>query len=237
MESAGLRFYGTPKTVCHEATNALQYCTGRKEFMPPKRNDCYDLTIRKTHLRNKPKPPGNAPQLGTRPIKIPIDKVVSGGQTGVDRAALDVAIELGIPHGGWCPRGRLSEDGSIPNHYELVEMASDLYADRTRQNILDSDGTLVLYQDRLQGGTLLTCKFAEQTGKPCLKLRLARSTPSSARKLLASKAKVVRTWLDENQIRTLNIAGPRGSKDPEIYARASEFLRLVFSEPSKLPLD
>jgi predicted Rossmann fold nucleotide-binding protein DprA/Smf involved in DNA uptake len=188
-------------------------------------------------LRKKTKATDNTLQTGVLPIKKLIDKVVSGGQTGVDRAALDVAIELGIPHGGWCPRGRLSEDGIIPSHYELVEMESDLYADRTRQNVIDSDGTLVLYHDRLEGGTLLTCKFAEQTGKLCMKLRLARSSQSSARKLLTSKAKVVRTWLDDNQIRTLNIAGPRGSKYPDIYARAREFLRLIFSESPKIPLD
>ncbi|XZE18455.1 putative molybdenum carrier protein [Pirellulaceae bacterium SH449] len=184
-------------------------------------------------MRNKPKAPSKAPCAGGSSIS----KVVSGGQTGVDRAALDVAIELGIPHGGWCPRGRLSEDGVIPNRYELDEMESELYADRTRRNIVDSDGTLVLYHDRLQGGTLLTCKFAEQQGKPCLKLRLARLTPTAEKRLLNSKAKAVRTWLDENRIRTLNIAGPRGSKDPEIYSRASEFLRILFSEPPKLPLE
>ncbi|MCU0710533.1 MAG: putative molybdenum carrier protein [Pirellula sp.] len=164
-------------------------------------------------------------------------KIFSGGQTGVDRAALDTAIELGIPHGGWCPKGRLSEDGVIPSQYHLVEMDSNLYADRTRQNIIDSEGTLILYHDRLQGGTLLTSRFAEQQNKPCHKVRLPRTSIRLDSRSLATKVKAARSWLQENKIQTLNIAGPRGSKEPEIYFKAKEFLRLLFFETSKLPLD
>jgi predicted Rossmann fold nucleotide-binding protein DprA/Smf involved in DNA uptake len=164
-------------------------------------------------------------------------KILSGGQTGVDRAALDIAIELGIPHGGWCPKGRVSEDGVIPSQYQLVEMESELYADRTRQNIIDSEGTLILYHERLQGGTLLTSRFAEQQNKPCHKVRLTRVPQPSGSKSLAVKIKAARKWLYENKIYTLNVAGPRGSKEPEIYLRAKEFLKLLLTEPPKLPLD
>lgn len=164
-------------------------------------------------------------------------KIFSGGQTGVDRAALDVAIELGFPHGGWCPRGRVSEDGVIPSQYQLIEMESELYADRTRQNIIDSEGTLILYHDRLHGGTLLTSRFAEQQSKPCHKVRLARTVQASDMKSLASKINATRKWLIENEICTLNVAGPRASKEPEIYIRAKEFLKILLTEPARLPLD
>ena len=164
-------------------------------------------------------------------------KLFSGGQTGVDRAALDIAIELGIPHGGWCPKGRVSEDGVIPSQYQLIEMESDLYADRTRQNIVDSDGTLILYHERLQGGTLLTSRFAEQQKKPCHKVRLTRISQQSDSRSLGGKIKAARKWLHENKIYTLNVAGPRASKEPEIYFRAKEFLRLLLTEPPRLPLD
>ncbi|MCU0718903.1 MAG: putative molybdenum carrier protein [Pirellula sp.] len=164
-------------------------------------------------------------------------RIFSGGQTGVDRAALDIAIELGIPHGGWCPRGRISEDGVIPSRYQLVEMESELYADRTRQNIIDSEGTLILYHDRLQGGTLLTSRYAEQQNKPCHKVRLTRTLQTSDCKSLGVKIKAARKWLYENKICTLNVAGPRESKEPEIYLRAKEFLKLLLVEPPRLPLD
>lgn len=164
-------------------------------------------------------------------------KIFSGGQTGVDRAALDVAIELSIPHGGWCPKGRVSEDGVIPLQYQLIEMTTDLYADRTRQNIVDSEGTLILYHDRLQGGTLLTSRYCEQHNKPCLKVRLCRTVQSSESKPFMTKIKAARKWLYDNEIHTLNVAGPRGSKEPEIYLRAKEFLKLLLTEPPRLPLD
>lgn len=163
--------------------------------------------------------------------------IFSGGQTGVDRAALDIAIELGIPHGGWCPKGRISEDGIIPLQYQLREMTSELYADRTRQNIIDSEGTLILYHERIQGGTLLTSRFAEQQNKPCHKVRLPRTKHLSESKSLMMKIKTARKWLYENQIHTLNVAGPRGSKEPEIYLRAKEFLKLLLTEPPRIPLD
>lgn len=145
---------------------------------------------------------------------LPLQCIVSGGQTGVDRAALDVAIRLGISHGGWCPRGRRAEDGVLDGRYQLKEMASDWYADRSRQNVLDSDGTLILYQGRLEGGTLLTARFAQQSGKAILKVKLTQHT----------NIEECYAWLVENRIRVLNVAGPRASKSPEVYHLACDFL-------------
>ena len=105
-------------------------------------------------------------------------KIISGGQTGVDRGALDAAISLGIPHGGWCPRGRLAEDGRIPDRYQLRETDSPDYPSRTEQNVLDSDATLILYRGRIAGGTEFTLRLAQQHGRPH---RLSISTPRPIR--------------------------------------------------------
>jgi hypothetical protein len=145
------------------------------------------------------------------------ERIVSGGQTGVDRVALDVAIALGIPHGGWCPRGRLAEDGQIPDRYELRETESAEYHVRTEQNVVDSDATLVLTCGEPVGGTALTVRLAREHGRPLTVVDLAREDSSAA----------VRTWLRENRIRVLNVAGPRESQQPGIGRRAAEFLRSV----------
>lgn len=144
--------------------------------------------------------------------------IVSGGQTGVDRAALDLAIELDIPHEGWCPKGRIAEDGPIDACYQLKEHESSNYADRTRKNILDSDATLILYVGELQGGSFLTARFAIQQLKPCFKLRLSHP----------GRKQRVRDWLEMHQVKRLNVAGPRASKEPMIYQRALEYLRKLF---------
>ncbi len=149
------------------------------------------------------------------PREFRIERIVSGGQTGVDRAALDVAIELDIPHGGWCPRGRRAEDGVIPECYQVREHPSEYYADRTRQNVLDADGTLVLYGDRLEGGTLMTAKFAEAQGKAVYRVRLSGRISYVA----------CIEWFEAEKIRVLNVAGPRASKDPHIYTKALRYLR------------
>ncbi len=140
-------------------------------------------------------------------------RVVSGGQTGVDRAGLDWAISLGIQHGGWCPRGRLAEDGTIPSRYELVELASPDYAVRTEQNVIDSDATLILYEKKLRGGTLLTFNLCKRLGKPYVSVRMDDSEPRACR-----------DWLDKLRPETLNIAGSRESISPGIYDRALHFL-------------
>ena len=149
---------------------------------------------------------------------VALDKVVSGGQTGVDRAALDVALELGIACGGWCPLGRRAEDGVIPDRYPLRQAPSANYADRTALNVRDSDGTLILARGPLRGGTALTTTFAERYGRPCLVVD--PHTPSS----LA----VVWEWLRSNQVRVLNVAGPRENLRRDVGRIAASFLRRLF---------
>lgn len=146
-------------------------------------------------------------------------RIVSGGQTGVDRGALEAAIALGIEHGGWCPRGRRAEDGTIPSKYQLCEMQSHDYADRTEQNVIDSDATLILYLHKLSGGTLLTKKIAQQSAKPHLLLRLDRTLDCG----------LVRQWLDDFQPQVLNVAGPRESTAPGIQKRSMIALLQIFS--------
>ena len=132
----------------------------------------------------------------------------------MDRAALDCAIDLDIPHGGWCPAGRRAEDGIIPQHYHLVETASPEYADRTRKNVEDSDGTLVLNRNRLEGGTAATLGFARSCGKPVMVVDLD-SPPATGD---------IRDWLVANDIKHCNVAGPRESKIPGIYRQAYRYL-------------
>jgi hypothetical protein len=142
------------------------------------------------------------------------DKIVSGGQAGVDRGALDVAIAAGVPHGGWCPLGRRAEDGPIPDRYQLVEMPTAEYGARTLQNVLDTDGTLILRRDALSGGTLLTRRLARRHGKPCLVVTLDR--PDALER--------IRAWLEEHKIAILNVAGPRESENPGIQSEAAELI-------------
>ncbi len=150
------------------------------------------------------------PEIPTTPKKI-----VSGGQAGVDRAALDVAGELSLPRGGWCPRGRYAEDGPIPEAYPLEETPSPDTAQRTEWNVRDADGTLVLSAGPPSGGTAATIRFAHRHGKPCLVVDLDGDARPDA----------VRRWVAERGIAVLNVAGPRESKCPGIYRRAAAFLR------------
>jgi hypothetical protein len=151
-----------------------------------------------------------------------IARLVSGGQSGVDRAALDAALELGLPCGGWCPKGRKAEDGPIADRYPLTETPSAQYSQRTRWNIRDSDGTLILSWGELTGGTLLTADECRKAGKPHLVLDLA-----DEEHLLEAIA-TARTWGAANVASgVLNVAGPRESSHPGIYDAAKEFLRAV----------
>ena len=131
----------------------------------------------------------------------------------MDRAALDSAIALQIPHGGWCPAGRIAEDGIIPGRYRLVELASPEYADRTRKNVEDSDGTLVLNRNSLEGGTAATLGFARSLNKPFMLLDLDDPPEADA----------VRNWLLANNIKQCNVAGPRESKRPGFTGRLAVF--------------
>ena len=146
-----------------------------------------------------------------------VSRIVSGGQTGADRAALDWAIRNGVPHGGWCPRGRTAEDGVLPAKYELREAESLDYRWRTRQNVTDSDATLILNMGALDGGTLETAKFAKTFGKPHLILQLDCGVRNEDVQQLLD-------WLQRESIDALNIAGPRESKRPGIYALSCELL-------------
>ena len=150
-------------------------------------------------------------------------RIISGGQTGVDRAALDVALERGMSCGGWCPRGRRAEDEPLPASYPMQETPSSAYAQRTGWNVRDSDGTLVLNRGELLGGTAETVEVAARLRKPVLVLDLD-SQPDPA---------TVHAWLAEHRIRVLNIAGPRESKRPGIYHRAAQFLRQLFGAGRK----
>ncbi len=147
-----------------------------------------------------------------------LKKIVSGGQTGVDRAALDAAIRMGIPHGGWIPKGRLTEDGPLPERYHLDEMPTDSYPERTEKNVLDSDGTLIISRGVPQGGTDYTRKMALRHGKQMLHIDLSLHSNS------LDAASLVSSWLQMNKIEALNVAGPRASKDPNIYAEALALL-------------
>ena len=158
-----------------------------------------------------------------------VRKIVSGGQTGVDRAALDCAIELGIPHGGWCPAGRKAEDGPIPEKYNLRETDSARYDVRTKRNVKDSDGTLIASHGPLTGGTLLTVRTAERLGRPVLIVDL--QTDDSQRQLQS-----VLNWLESQQLKILNVAGPRESTCPGITKEAFEFLQSAFAASKRKSL-
>ncbi len=143
-----------------------------------------------------------------------IERVVSGGQTGVDRGALDAALAAGVDCGGWCPKDRRAEDGTIPAKYPLKEMPSADYRDRTLRNVQDSDGTLILITGKLSAGTALTREFALAAAKPLMLIDLDR--PLSPESVLL--------WATKQGIRVLNVAGPRESLRPGIQQRAANFL-------------
>jgi hypothetical protein len=145
-------------------------------------------------------------------VKPPLLTIVSGGQTGADRAALDFAIAAGLAHDGWCPLGRLAEDGPLAARYWLRETPTDRYAERTRFNVRDSDATVVLtLAPELSGGTKLTADVAAELGKPLLHLCAATTGRLEA-------AVTLRQFIAEHRIERLNVAGPRASQEPEIGA-------------------
>ena len=140
--------------------------------------------------------------------------IISGGQTGVDRGALDAAIALNIPHAGWCPAGRKAEDGEVPDRYALQETDSAEYHQRTERNVVESDATLILFRGEISGGTKLTHRFAVQHSRPFLLVDIAQSHAPEE----------IRNWLKENRINRLNVAGPRESNEPGIAAQTKELL-------------
>ena len=150
--------------------------------------------------------------------------VISGGQTGVDRVALDVAMQFGIPHGGWCPAGRRSEDGRIPEIYNLKETRSSSYAVRTEQNVLDADATLILYATEMTGGTAFTRQMAKRHGRPFHPVDLDSMFG------ISTLVETARDWLGDEAVQVLNVAGPRASSRRDIVELATKFLTGLLRE-------
>lgn len=145
-------------------------------------------------------------------LQIPCQKIISGGQTGVDRGVLDACLDLDFPCGGSCPRNRRAEDGTIPGKYPLTELSESDYDYRTRQNVIDSDGTLILLDIPLEGGTLMTHNLANQFKKPVLKV----SSTSSLDQIV--------DWIIKNEIAVLNVAGPRQSEWSDAYRESYQLI-------------
>lgn len=150
-----------------------------------------------------------------------IKKIISGGQTGADQAGLDAAIEMGIPHGGWIPKGKRTEKGILPKKYKLIEMNSKSYPKRTEKNVLDSDGTLICTHGKLTGGSKLTKTVADKHGRPCLHIDLDETINFKV------PAEII-SWIMENKIETLNVAGSRASKDPKVYKKVVKIIQDVY---------
>jgi len=151
---------------------------------------------------------------------VTIARIVSGGQTGADRGALDAAIALGIDHGGWCPAGRRAEDGVVPARYQLKETESRDYAERTRRNVRDSDGTIVFTRGAPTGGSALTLEHTRALGKPVLHVDLTSVESAATR---------IRAWCETEKIAVLNIAGSRESQSPGIAAAVRAVLELALT--------
>lgn len=146
-----------------------------------------------------------------------LEKIISGGQAGVDRAALDVALAHGIPAGGWCPKGRVAEDGVIDAIYPLSETASADPAQRTERNVGDATATLILLQGPADAGTRHTIGVARDLGRPWMTVDLGGQTERA-------DVTAVARWIADGHVRILNIAGPRESNAPGIYKAASIYL-------------
>jgi len=155
-----------------------------------------------------------------------LKKVISGGQTGVDRAALDAAMALGIDVGGWCPHGRKALDGVIPSRYPLTETRGKSYQTRTKWNVRDSDATLIICRDEPTGGTALTIKYCEQLNKPYEIYQLRGGGIPWADG--PEDPYGVQYGLNCHHVQVLNVAGPREGKLCPIYDHAYMFLSELF---------
>ena len=158
-------------------------------------------------------------RINEKVADLVIARIVSGGQAGMDRAALVAALELSLPCGGWCPKGRKAEDGLIAPRYPLQETPTDDYAQRTEWNVRDSDGTLVIVRGAPTGGTAQTIEFTSCLKKPCLVVDLENLIDPQG----------VLEWAAAFGVSTLNVAGPRESKCPGIYEQTAAFLRTVLA--------
>ena len=156
-------------------------------------------------------------------------KIISGGQTGVDRAALDIAIKYGIECGGWCPAGRLDEFGRIPVHYPVQELTAGGFTERTLQNVKDSDGTVIIYPGTLSGGT-------EQTVRSCIELQRPHQLINASENLTDDGAKLISDFVQIHKIDVLNVAGPRQSEWPEGYDCTFRALEIFLTHRSHRPV-
>ena len=155
-------------------------------------------------------------------MKTPLEKIIAGGQTGADRAGLDVAIRWGFPYGGWCPKGRKAEDGTIGGQYQLVETPSASYLQRTEWNARDSDATVIFtIAPTLTGGSKRTAEFAAKHRKPWIHLPRHSSSYEST-------ALILQRFVEEHGVQVLNVAGTRGSKEPDVWKFAYETLENAF---------
>lgn len=156
-------------------------------------------------------------------MTVQLSRIVCGGQTGADRAALEAARAAGFPAGGWVPKGRWAEDGPVPDGLgDLRETESADPAERTRRNVADSDATLILSHGPLRGGSALTREEATRLGKPCLWLDFEQLSIELA-------LDQVLAWLEQHATRVLNVAGPRASEDAEIYRDAFALVSAVLA--------
>lgn len=152
-----------------------------------------------------------------------IKRIISGGQTGADRAALDWAIERSVPYGGWCPQGRKAEDGPLSAHYGLRETPSDKCIQRTECNVRDSDGTMIIsISSALSGGSQNTAKFADQYRKPWLHIAQTREGEHGP--------ELLRDFVTRNRVRVLNVAGPREFSEPDVGAFVKQVLDEAFAQ-------
>lgn len=154
----------------------------------------------------------------------PIEKIISGGQTGADIAALDAAMDYGVPHGGWIPKGRRTEDGSLSDRYLLKETNNIGYPQRTILNILDSDGTLIFSHGELAGRSAFTRDMAKKHSRPCLHINLSEISEYQA-------VEIIRDWIEVKGIKVLNVSGPKHSEDPFIYDVVNNIVKSVLYPP------
>jgi predicted Rossmann fold nucleotide-binding protein DprA/Smf involved in DNA uptake len=160
--------------------------------------------------------------INQEPANKMLKKIISGGQTGADRAALDAALERKFPCGGWCPAGRIAEDGPIPAEYPLMETPSKKYEQRTEKNVIDSDATLIITSGEPEGGTALTVELARRHKKPCIIIDIEKDK----RKEILSH---ISEWLRNMDIEVLNVAGPRKSKNQKIYPAVKHIIKKLLN--------